>query len=796
MSAIPLSEVQYQQEHIHESRSELLIVVSTVICGLALLSFVLRLVARYAKGAPLGLDDWLSIGSAISLAGMAICVGLVAHYGIGKHLLLVLETPGRITEIGKTQLALTTLYVFAMTFGKLSVLALFARIFTLASRTFRLAIYFFVIVTILWFAANILTIYLQCRPLSTLWGDPHSCLTSEASGVVLGAVNAVADIGILILPQRMIWDLRLSLRRRVAVSGVFLVGGFGLTHHTKNMLLLAISIGFALQGTVLAARAESSLLDEQWLAGVQNQNDPLLSNEVRAARRACELAGALFSGDLLNVDGIPKYIPQDSHFYINRTRIPWSANCWQNAACVVSPHSSQDVSGLMAIITSTHATFSIRSGGHDFNVDHSSVGPNGILIDLSNLNDVSVSPDMKTVTTGPGALWGDVYRALNGTGVSVNGGRSPGVGVGGQTLGGGIGWFTNDAGVTAASLIAAKVVLANSSILRVDGTTHPDLLWALRGGGSNFGIVTSLTYKTLPHDKMWFAARLYTSDKNQQLLDALIEYERLSANSTKSSIVYSLSYTGTTAPGSFVGFLYLDPVEFPPVFEPFLKIEQALDMINSTIGTVAELTSYYRGKQYPDPGVPPMRHYVVSISHKVDDSTYQESFKDFVRVAKKALASGWRMTYGSQPITTTAVRKSANTPLGLVEIEQDCELFWSLWIPVFQGERSHPTSAEQCCTNFGEGVHVTISWTSPEDDTDAKKLIYDMGESIAQSSALQGAELAYRFMNDAHQGQPVFTGYGAKNMRLLMQISSEYDPEGVFQRLQNGGWLLSHEYEA
>ena len=267
--------------------------------------------------------------------------------------------------------------------------------------------------------------------------------------------------------------------------------------------------------------------------------------------------------------------------------------------------SAEDVARVIKIVTSTQATFSIRSGGHDFNVNHGSVGPAGILIDLANLDQIILSADKRTITVGVGARWGDVYQAINGSGISVNGARSPNPGVGGQTLGGGIGWFSNLAGVCAASVVSAEVVLANSSIVRADNTSNSDLLWALKGGGPNYGVVTSFTYKTLAIDNMWFESRLYTSDKNQQLLDALVTYQEMAINDTKANIVYQLS-ENTASPQSFVGFLYLEPLELPSVFRAFYDIPQTINKINSTINNLAMLASLYYDPVYPQ--IPPSRY--------------------------------------------------------------------------------------------------------------------------------------------------------------------------------------------
>ena len=258
----------------------------------------------------------------------------------------------------------------------------------------------------------------------------------------------------------------------------------------------------------------------------------------------------------------------------------------------------------MRIIKFAQSTFSIRSGGHDFNVNHSSVGNTGILIDMANLNQTTLSTDKTSMSIGVGARWGSVYQALNGSGVSINGGRSPNPGVGGQTLGGGIGWFSSIAGVSAASVVAVEVVLANGSTVRADHRIHPELLWAMKGGGPNYGIATSFTYKTLPIDRMWFESRVYAPENNQRLLDALVAYQELASKDSKASIVYQLS-ENITVPQSFVGFLYFDPVERPSVFSPFYDIPQSSSRISSTIGNLAELAAYFNDPVYPES--PPSR---------------------------------------------------------------------------------------------------------------------------------------------------------------------------------------------
>lgn len=93
------------------------------------------------------------------------------------------------------------------------------------------------------------------------------------------------------------------------------------------------------------------------------------------------------------------------------------------------------------------------------------------------------------------------------------------------------------------------------------------------------------------------------------------------------------------------------------------------------------------------------------------------------------------------------------------------------------------------------GVHVTINWNSSDDDASAKALVHEIGDNIEEIASRHGSELMYRFMNDAYDGQDVFGGYGLGNLQKLSCIAQAYDIDGIFQELQNGGWLLTRANE-
>jgi FAD/FMN-containing dehydrogenase len=138
----------------------------------------------------------------------------------------------------------------------------------------------------------------------------------------------------------------------------------------------------------------------------------------------------------------------------------------------------------------------VRGGGH--NVAGRSMSDGGLVVDLSLMRGVDVDPQEPTARVQGGALWADVNREAHAHGLAVTGGQFSTTGVGGYTLGGGLGWLMGVCGLAVDNLLEAEVVLASGEIVRASEAEHPDLFWALRGGGGNFGVVTSFVFRLHP----------------------------------------------------------------------------------------------------------------------------------------------------------------------------------------------------------------------------------------------------------------------------------------------------------
>ncbi|MFG1955760.1 FAD-binding oxidoreductase [Micromonospora sp. NPDC048830] len=188
---------------------------------------------------------------------------------------------------------------------------------------------------------------------------------------------------------------------------------------------------------------------------------------------------------------------------------------------IARPVDDDDVALALAYSTQEGAGVYIRGGGR--NVAGYATGP-GVVIDLGLLRDVQVDPDTKVATFGGGARASDVLRATQAHGLAAVTGVAGHIGAGGLTLGGGIGWLSPRYGFACDNIIAANLVTVDGTKLHVDGESDPELLWALRGAGANFGVVTSLTVKVHPvRDQVLAGDLTFDAAKSREVVQRVRE---------------------------------------------------------------------------------------------------------------------------------------------------------------------------------------------------------------------------------------------------------------------------------
>jgi alkanesulfonate monooxygenase SsuD/methylene tetrahydromethanopterin reductase-like flavin-dependent oxidoreductase (luciferase family) len=182
---------------------------------------------------------------------------------------------------------------------------------------------------------------------------------------------------------------------------------------------------------------------------------------------------------------------------------------------VLRPGTAAEVAEALAFARQQNVPLAVRSGGHG--ISGRSTNDGGIVVDLARLNSIDVTGTMARV--GPGATWGHVAQALAPSGLAMSSGDFGDVGVGGLATAGGIGFLSRRFGLTIDHVTAAEVVLADSRIVRADASENPELFWALRGAGGNFGIVTAFELAAYPLGDVVVAQMVYDATEPAGLLE-------------------------------------------------------------------------------------------------------------------------------------------------------------------------------------------------------------------------------------------------------------------------------------
>ena len=231
-------------------------------------------------------------------------------------------------------------------------------------------------------------------------------------------------------------------------------------------------------------------------------------------------------------------LPDDSEY--DSARRVWNGMIDKRPGAVVRCADPDDIQAALAFAASNGITVAVRGGGH--NIAGNATCDHGIVIDLSPIKSIEVDQHNRTVRAGGGVLWGEVDAHTQRVGLATTGGLIPSTGIAGFTLGGGLGHLMRSYGLACDNLLSAEVITADGRRLMASSDHNPDLFWGLRGGGGNFGVVTSFEFKVHEVGPILLGGPL--AHPWSRARDALRFYRDFTASAPDSLIVYAGLATG------------------------------------------------------------------------------------------------------------------------------------------------------------------------------------------------------------------------------------------------------------
>jgi hypothetical protein len=444
------------------------------------------------------------------------------------------------------------------------------------------------------------------------------------------------------------------------------------------------------------------------------------------------------------VSGFAGTVVQPADPAYDSARALWNGCIDGRPALIALCRATEDIAAAVTLTREAAVPLAVRAGGHS--VAGLSTCDDGVVIDLSSMRGVSVDVDRRTATVQPGATWADLDAATAAAGLATTGGLISTTGVAGLTLGGGIGWLQRKHGLSCDNLIAADVVTADGGVLPVSESVRPDLLWGLRGGGGNFGIVASLTFSLHPVSTVLGGLLLFPLERGKEVLtvfrdwaaDAPDEASMLAAVITAPPEPFvpadlvgqkAVAILGCWCGGLDAGATAIAPLRalgpsadvFAPM--PYVALQQMLDA-----GAGPGMRNYFRGGFLDD----------------LDDE-----------VVDAALAHGARMP----------------SPMSQIHFHQ---------MGGAVGRIPHGATAFSG-RHAGYTYNVVSTWTDPAKDGQH----VEANRALALALAPRSSDGAYvNFAGDAEPDR-VRSLYGDDLYDRLARLKREYDPANLFKRNQN-----------
>ncbi|KAF1846474.1 FAD-binding domain-containing protein [Cucurbitaria berberidis CBS 394.84] len=432
-------------------------------------------------------------------------------------------------------------------------------------------------------------------------------------------------------------------------------------------------------------------------------------------------------------------------------------------SCIIRPKSARDVSQAISVLKDSNCTrFAVKGGGHNANAGFNNI-QNGVTIDMQSLNDVEVARGDKVVRVSAGALWQKVYDTAEKRNLTVLGGRIGVVGTAGFLTGGGISFFSPEHGWACDAVVNFEVVLASGEIVNANATSQPDLYAALKGGQSNFGIVTRFDLKAFPATTIWGGRTVYHPNATIPLLTAFTEFKSGEYDPYAAGWV-TVRYNHTAATFNPVSIMwYTKPAQKPGALKSILEVKPQI-MNGRVEAPVSEHTRNASRMVVADPKRTIWATTSFSISPTIVHRIHALWKEVVPEVAKQYAYAKPVAEITFQALPAPPRNGTSPNSLGFTAAETpEKDLVFLQIIFTFDDEAAT------------EGFEEALK--------DFLKLI----EGLAKD---EGVLHRYKYLNFAASFQDPLASYGQEQKDTLREVAEKYDPEGVFQKQVPGGFKL------
>ena len=386
----------------------------------------------------------------------------------------------------------------------------------------------------------------------------------------------------------------------------------------------------------------------------------------------------------------------------------------------------------------------IRSGGH--NAGGLGIADDALVIDLAQIKYTRVDPAARTVTVGGGCTWGDVDHATHAFGMATPSGILSTTGVGGLTLGGGIGMFTRKCGLTIDNLLSADIVLANGRFVKANSDENTDLFWAIRGGGGNFGVVTSFTFKLHAIDAVYGGPMLYDF------------------NETTDVMKWYRSFI-TEAPDDLSGYFALLTVPPAPPFPEHLHLKKMCGIVWACTARQNEAEEMFKPiRAFKKPAL----DFVGPIPHPALQSMFDGLYPP-------GLQWYWRAHFVNE-LSDEAIAEHVRFGATLPSMHSTMHMY------AINGAASR-VGKQDTAWNYRDATWAQVMVGVDPDPANKEKLIRWTKDYYDALRPYSAAGAYVNFMMDEGEDRVKAT-YG-DNYQRLVAIKDKYDPQNLFRVNQN-----------